>query len=80
MSTGLVRPAGDARGARPGDTHRTVRHQNESGQAVSGRERRRERREGRDATCYQMHAQGNFVEHEYSFERDGDKVAEVSMR
>ena len=27
-----------------------------------------------------LHAQGNFVEHEYTFERDGDKVAEVSMR
>ena len=45
-----------------------------------GRDRRRERREERDATRYQMHAQGNFVEHEYTFGRDGDKVAEVSMR
>ena len=27
-----------------------------------------------------LHAQGNFVDHEYTFERDGDKVAEVSKR
>jgi uncharacterized protein YxjI len=27
-----------------------------------------------------LHAQGNFVEHEYTIERDGDKVAEVSKR
>ena len=27
-----------------------------------------------------LHAQGNFVDHEYTIERDGDKVAEVSKR
>jgi uncharacterized protein YxjI len=27
-----------------------------------------------------LHAQGNFVEHEYTIERDGDKLAEVSKR
>lgn len=27
-----------------------------------------------------LHAKGNFVEHEYTIERDGDKVAEVSKR
>jgi uncharacterized protein YxjI len=27
-----------------------------------------------------LHAQGNIVEHEYTIERDGDKVAEVSKR
>ena len=27
-----------------------------------------------------LRAQGNFVEHEYTIERDGDKVAEVSKR
>ena len=27
-----------------------------------------------------LHAQGNFVEHEYTIERDGDRVAEVSKR
>jgi hypothetical protein len=27
-----------------------------------------------------LHAQGNFVEREYTIERDGDKVAEVSKR
>ena len=27
-----------------------------------------------------LHAQGNFVEHEYTIERDGDKIAEVSKR
>src|SRR6516162_5781821 len=27
-----------------------------------------------------LHAQGNVVDHEYTFERDGDKVAEVSKR
>ena len=27
-----------------------------------------------------LHAHGNFVEHEYTIERDGDKVAEVSKR
>jgi uncharacterized protein YxjI len=27
-----------------------------------------------------LHAQGNFVEHEYTIERDGTKVAEVSKR
>jgi uncharacterized protein YxjI len=27
-----------------------------------------------------LHAQDNFVEHEYTIERDGDKVAEVSER
>jgi uncharacterized protein YxjI len=27
-----------------------------------------------------LHAQGNFVEHEYTIERDGAKVAEVSKR
>ena len=27
-----------------------------------------------------MHVQGNIVDHEYSIERDGDKVAEVSKR
>jgi uncharacterized protein YxjI len=27
-----------------------------------------------------LHAQGNFVEHEYTIERDGDKVAEISKR
>jgi uncharacterized protein YxjI len=26
------------------------------------------------------HAQGNFVDHEYTIERDGDKVAEISKR
>jgi uncharacterized protein YxjI len=30
--------------------------------------------------CPDLHAQGNFVEHEYTIERDGDKVAEVSKR
>ena len=27
-----------------------------------------------------LHAQGNIVDHEYTIERDGDKVAEVSKR
>ena len=27
-----------------------------------------------------LHAQGNFVDHEYTIERDGDKVAEISKR
>jgi len=27
-----------------------------------------------------LHAQGNFVDHEYTIERDGEKVAEVSKR
>ena len=27
-----------------------------------------------------LHAKGNFVDHEYTIERDGDKVAEVSKR
>jgi uncharacterized protein YxjI len=27
-----------------------------------------------------LKAQGNFVDHEYTIERDGDKVAEVSKR
>ena len=27
-----------------------------------------------------LHAQGNFVEHEYTIERDGTRVAEVSKR
>jgi uncharacterized protein YxjI len=27
-----------------------------------------------------MHAQGNLVDHEYTIERDGDKVAEISKR
>jgi uncharacterized protein YxjI len=27
-----------------------------------------------------LRAQGNFVDHEYTIERDGDKIAEVSKR
>jgi uncharacterized protein YxjI len=27
-----------------------------------------------------LHAQGNIVDHEYTIERDGDRVAEVSKR
>ena len=27
-----------------------------------------------------LHAQGNFVDHEYTIERDGDKIAEFSKR
>jgi uncharacterized protein YxjI len=55
-----------------------------------GRRRRQERRFDREATRYQMrqrmlsigddYAQGNFVDHEYTIERDGDKIAEVSKR
>ena len=53
----------------------TVRHANESGQAVLGRERRRERREERDATRYQMRQRMISIGDDYVIENDrGERV------